>query len=453
MNEAWLPKIGSAAIKYQAIADALGNAIESGALRAGERLPPQRDLANRLGVDLTTVTKAYDAVRQKGLIEARGRAGSFVREARLVDIDDRREVDGGMNMPPELPGKLLERAIAETTSTLLLSGSPLRLQYQRAGGSTQDRAIADKLLTRRGFASEPQQLLIAAGGQNALHAVLSAITRPGDRIACGRHVYPGFRAAAERRSVELVALDELTADGLRAAHAERALKALYVVPTNDNPTTTTLDAGERKALADALDELGVQVIEDDAYGALCAQPRAPIASIAPHLGWYIASTSKIISPALRVAFVRAPSAVAALRLSAEIHESAIMAPPLNAAAVSQWIVDGTYDRLLDCMRSEIAHRRSIAAEVLAGLDYQSHPQGYHLWLRLPDQVRPRDLADLMRPTGLSVIAGEQFAVGTAAAHAVRVSLGGLTNHAQLRQGLAMLHHYATSPGLRSGVLI
>jgi DNA-binding transcriptional MocR family regulator len=356
-----------------------------------------------------------------------------------------------MNMPPELPA--LAHAIAGTASALLLNGSSSRLQYQPAGGAAQDRAAGAALLRGLGLPAEQDRVVVTAGGQNALHAILGAALQPGDAIACGAFVYPGLRGAAERLGMRLVPLPEFGADSLRRACREQTIRALYVVPSNDNPTTRTLSVEERRAIAAVAGEFGVQVIEDDAYGALATAPIDPISSFVPDLGWYVASTSKILSPALRVAFVHAPNVVAALRLSADVHETAVMAPPLNVAIVARWIADGTYDRLLGGMRAEAAHRQSIAAEALAGLDYDSHPQGYHLWLRLAEGIRPRDLADLMRATGLSVTAAEQFAVEAADAQAVRVSLGGLAGHGQLRQGLRIVHGYATASRLRPAALI
>ena len=89
MTDGWLPDLDHiAGPKYAAIADALSAAVDRGELPGGTRLPPQRDVAARLGVDLTTVTRAYDEARRRGLIEARGRAGSFVRAPQRVEIAD-----------------------------------------------------------------------------------------------------------------------------------------------------------------------------------------------------------------------------------------------------------------------------------------------------------------------------------------------------------------------------
>lgn len=453
-NVTWLPDLARAeGAKYQAIVDALGTAIDRAKLRGGDRLPPQRALADRLGVDLTTVTKAYDTARQRGLIEARGRAGTFVREPASVPAPDPAQVDMGMNMPPDVPGGMLGRAIAETTAALLATGGMARMHYQPAGGAPLHRAAGARLLTEGGLASTEEQVIVTAGGQNALHAILGATLSPGDAVACGRFVYSGFKALAERLGLCLVPLAEMSADALDKAYRHQPVKALYVVPTNDNPTALTLDPGERRAMADMARRHGVQIIEDDAYGRLAADPIMPIAGFAPERSWHVASMSKLVSPALRVAFVRAPDVASALRLAADVHETAVMAPPLNAALVTAWLEDGTFGRLLAAMRRESAVRQALAAGILADVEYQAHPQGYHLWLALRPGLAAADLVDAMRPTGLSVVAGTRFAVTPDAPQAVRVSLGGLIDRDRLAGALRLFHGHVASPFARMAPLV
>jgi DNA-binding transcriptional MocR family regulator len=445
MTDDWLPDLHrTAGPKYAAIADALGAAVDRGDLPGGTRLLPQRDLAARLGVDLTTVTRAYDEARRRGLIEARGRAGSFVRAPQRVEIADLARVDTGMNLPPELPGGLLARTITDTVGALLLDASPLRLQYQAMGGSAEDRAAGVRFLATAGLSAEPDQLVLAAGGQNALHAILGLALRPGDAVLCRRFVYSGFRTIAQRIGLRLVGLDTLDAISISTAcAADPKIRAIYLVPTNDNPTAETLDEAARHEIAAAVTRHDLQLIEDDAYGALATTPVAPLAAHAPDRSWYIASASKIISPALRVAFVRAPNVAAALQFAGQVHQTAVMAPPLNTAMLTRWIDDGTAARLIAAMRAEAARRQALAARLLDGLDFTAHSQGYHLWLRLPDTLAPNDLADAMRPTGLSVMPADRFAAGDARANAVRVSLGGLADEDQLVRALRILHGHAS----------
>lgn len=450
MADTWLPDLDrQAGSKYQAIAGAIRTAIEGGQLQPGDRLPAQRGLAETLGVDLTTVTRAYDLVQREGLIEARGRAGSFVRGLRDVVPVEATSFDAWMNMPPDLPGGMLPSLIADTTRALLASSGASRLQYLPAGGTAQARAAGAALLSARDIPSHADQVLVTSGGQHALHAILQGAFSPGQTIACGPFVYSGFKALAARMGLRLHPLPDMTAAALADACRHHAVGGLYLVPTNDNPTAATLPEAERRAIAELARSQALRIIEDDAYGPLAADAIPPLAHFAPECCWHIASTSKIISPALRVAFLRAPDMGAALRLAAVLHESAIMPPPLNVAMVCSWLADGSFAECVAAMRAEASWRQRLADEILGppgGTHARwRHPEGYHFWLTLPSGITPGTLSEAMRPTGLSVVPGERFALEPGLGEAVRVSLGGPIGRERLESALRVLQVHLTSP--------
>lgn len=427
---------------YVAIADAIDDAVRSGRLRGGERLPPQRELAAALGVDLTTVTRAYGLARDAGLIQGSGRLGSHVRNIAEVPQPDI-AADSGMIMPPQPAFALLPDALRTGMARLLRAGgqSPL-LQYQPTGGSLRDRREAANAFTARSLPTSEAEVILAAGGQNALHAILGTIFAPGDIVAAGRFTYPGLLALARRFGLRLhpLAIDRegIMPDAIEAA-ARAGARALYVVPTDDNPTTATLPLARRRAIADIARAHGLTIVEDDAYGRLPADPLPSLASFAPELTWHIASVSKIISPTLRVAHVRAPSEQAAGRLAADIHETAVMAPPLNAALVTSWLRDGSFTRLVAAVRDEGIARQRIVARMLKGIDHAAHPEGYHHWLRLPEGIDPARIAAIVRPAGLSIVPSATFAIDPAEVEpALRISIGGAIDHDRLARACERL---------------
>lgn len=440
--QSWMPEIGADdGPKYAAIAASLTRAIRDGQLRPGERLPAQRDLAQRLGVDLTTVTRAYGMVRDSGLIEGSGRLGSFVRNDLPMPALETDDV--GMNMPPQPASALLDEALRSGTAALLRAGgaTPL-LQYQPSSGSRHDRAAAAAAMAAYGLPSAEEEIVITAGGQNALHAILGAGMESPPVLAVGHHVYPGLLALAARFGLRLMPVagdvEGLDPDALSAA-ARAGASAVYVVPSNDNPTTATMGNERRRAIAEVARRHGLTVIEDDAYGRLPATPLAPIAAYAPERTWHIASLSKIISPALRVAHVRAPSTRDAWRLAADVHETAVMAPPLNVALISLWLRDGQLDALVAAVRAEARVRQRVIARPLAALDHAVHPDGYHVWLRGHPGVGAAELAAALRPTGLSVVPGERFLVDRSQTSPfVRLSIGGAIGHERLRRAFEAL---------------
>jgi DNA-binding transcriptional MocR family regulator len=432
--------------KYLAITKALARDVAAGTLAEGARLPPQRVLAEALGVNLTTVTRAYGEAHRLGLVEGSGRRGSFVRR-RVANgpAPSRAEIpDTGMNAPPELSGGLVATAFRDTLKALAIrSDLSAAFHYQPSGGLPAAREAGARLLCERGIPCTDDMLLVTAGGQHALHAVVSAALRADDRVAVAPHIYPGFLALARRYGLRLrvVAVDDegLLPDALDAACRNEAIRAVYIVPTNDNPTTATMGMARRAALAEVAGRHGLRIIEDDAYGLLPEQPLAPIASLAPERTWHIASVSKILAPGLRVAWAHAPSVGQAWRLAADIHETAIMAPPLNAAVVADWIGDGTFGRLVAAVRDEAQARQAIAAACLDPASFRAQPEGYHLWMPLPDGVDAGQIVGHLRPHGLSVVAGDAFAVEPAGTtSALRVSIGGLVSRARLERGLRLL---------------
>lgn len=446
-DDAWVSDIaGASGPKYKAVTAAIAAAVARGELRHGDRLPPQRDLAMRLGIDLTTVTKAYDLARQRGLIVARGRAGSFISDdVRTGQAATAAQSDIAMNSPPIPIESRLPEMMALALATLARTDGLARLHYQRPGGAAADRETGAELLTRVGLSSQVEQIVVTAGGQNGLHGVAATILKPGDRVACGRFVYPGFHAIARRIGVTLVALPEISAAALETAHAAAPLRALYVVPTNDNPTATTIATKDRQDIAAWAQGAGVQIIEDDAYGLLPDAPISAIASFAPEISWYVASMAKIITPALRVGFVRAPGVAEAMQLASCQHESAVMAPPLNVAMVSLWVADGSFDTLVDAVRKEATWRQKLARTVLGDGRHSAHPQGYHLWLPLSEGSNPDMLAAALALDGLSAVPSARFAVAPDAPTTMRISLGGTIDRRGLSRALHRLAAHLWSP--------
>jgi DNA-binding transcriptional MocR family regulator len=448
----WSPDIdGIHGPKYLAISSALERDIDMLRLRPGDRLPPQRELADALNVDLGTVTRAYAEARRLGLIDADGRRGSFVRETAATAVSTRQApFETGMNLPPlPISSSLPERYAADMREILAGPAAANRLQYQPSGGAPQDRQAGAQWLAQRGIAASEDTVIVASGAQTALHAIANSILEAGEAICTGGFVYPGWLAIARRLGVRIIPVGEdeqgLDPAALEAACAVQAIKAVYLVPTNDNPTTATMGIDRRQAIVAVARRHDLRIIEDDAYGRLSPVPLAPLASLAPERTWHVASLSKIVSPALRVAYVCAPSLGDAWRLAADVHETTIMPPPLNVALVTKWLQDGTLADLIAEVRTECVVRQAIVASILPPASYRSNPEGYHLWIPLTDKLAPAEVVSALTPLGLSVVASAVFAADrSATAAAVRISIGGSISRESLSRAIllldTLLHH-------------
>ena len=445
---AWRPRLtNDGNLKYLSILEALEADIRTGALQPGERLPPHRAIAEAIGVDLTTVTRAFNEAKIRGLVQATAGRGTFVRvgiaNTESAAFDHATSIDLSMNSPPQPDAAHVNELIAATTSQVL-SGprAPFLLHYQESSGSASDRAAAAFWLGRRIAGIALPRVLLSSGAQCALYAILATLLTRGDAIATGAFVYPGLKAIAEQNGFRLAAL-AMDSDGIIPKSFEDLCrrdppKALYVIPTMDNPTTATLPAARRVALADIARRFAVAIIEDDPYAPLAANSLEPIASTAPDITWHIATLSKCATPALRIAYVAAPSAAAALRLQSVLRATNLMPAPVNAAICSNWITNGKLDLIASAIRRENNARHELARIAFGNEQFAADPDGHHIWLQLPAFWRADDFADHAARSGVSVVPASAFAISENNTQAVRLSIGVAPSRAVLNDAMSTL---------------
>lgn len=443
----WTPRVEKAGGPiYLAIADAISAAIAVGDLHPGEQLPTHRALANALSVDLTTITRAYVEARRRGLLEATVGRGTFVRtQTKAAPVRGERQrgpVDLGMNLPPLPSDPPLQDLLRQGLSRVLTGADPTELLTYRSGAGTADERAsgADWLRPVLGEIG-PERVLISPGAQPALLAVLGFLAGVGDTVLTDRLTYPGVRGAAAQLGIRLVgvASDQhgLVPDAVEEACRAVQPKALYCIPTINNPTAATMPVARRRALADLARRHGLRILEDDAYGLLPSDPIPAIATFAPEVTLYVSTVSKVISPALRLAYLVAPDAAQAARLATGLRANVLMASPLITALMASWVREGVAGAILSAVRRESAGRQKLARNILPPGSFEAHPEGLHLWLRLPQRWDRRDFVAHLRQRGLAVVPSDAFAVESSepAPDAVRVSLGAAANREALREAL------------------
>ncbi|MFY7958452.1 MAG: PLP-dependent aminotransferase family protein [Elsteraceae bacterium] len=441
----WKPKIRKAeGPVYLAIADALSADVQSGQLAPGARLPPQRALAEALGIDFTTVSRGYAEARKRGLVEGRVGQGTYVRGRRSegARTETGGLVDMSMNLPPRFEDPALEDRMWDGIEGLRRrDGLDLLLRYQEPGGAARDRAAGANWLQARSPGVTPDRLLVSPGAQGALLAIVSLLAPTGSTICAEFLAYPGLRSLAAHLKLQLIGVP-LDVDGpipeafdeICAVHRPRAF---YCNPTQHNPTTRTIPLARREALIRVARQRQVPIIEDDAYGFLPLKSPPAFAALAPDLVYYIAGLAKCLAPALRIAYVAAPDARVAARVAAAIRATAATASPLTAAIASCWIEEGVAGRILSAIRRETAARTAIAADILRGQTMLNDPESFHLWLTLPAPWTRAEFAARLRVSGVGVVTSDAFALG-APPEAVRIGLGASENREALRKSLEVL---------------
>ena len=457
----WKPRlIENARMKYLGIVEALETDIRSGRVARGDRLPAQRAIAEALGVNLTTVTRAFNEARRRGLVEAQAGRGTFISE--VIDGEPVRQmqplIDLSMNIPPQPSDVDFRKIFPQGVAGILGSARGLlSLHYQESTGAEADRQAAAAWLASRIEGLTTDRLIITGGAQSALFGVCELVLNRGDVVATGAMTYPGLKAVAIQKGIALkpLEMDErgIIPEAFEKVCRDNSPKALYVIPSIDNPTTATLPEGRRRELAVIARKYGVDVIEDDPYAPLRSERTVSIAELAPDITWHIATLSKCASPALRVAFVVAPNSSKALRLASVLRATILMAPPLMSALVSRWITEGTLDGIVTAIRAENQERQKLARSILGDQGFSADPHGHHLWLQLPEHWRAADFAEHADRAGISIVPASAFATVAHPIEAVRISLGVAPDREDLEDGLTQLASLITQPSLSTRAVV
>ena len=461
----WTPDIsGYEGPKYRALADAIADAVSSGKLSEGERLPTHRDLAWRLGVTVGTVTRAYALAQARGLISGEVGRGTYVLSKHdRSKVPPRMEAFNFPMAPFDRPGSGIENPsgpivmnqnfsadpwVSELMAQVMQRlADPSRLSalegYLPSNGLQRHRAAARNWLQGFGIERDEESILIVNGCQHGLSVAFMALARPGDTILLESLTWPGAKQMAEMLGLKVaaVAIDDqgILPDSFEAACRETAPRLLYTVPTLHNPTASVLSEERRRAIARIAGNHGVFIVEDDVFGYVVEDAPPPISNFAPDLGIYVTSLSKPVAPILRAGFISAPAELVP-RLAAAVRATALMPSPLNMELAAELILSGAAAVAADRQRQKAAERQKMAADILGAAKRLSHPCGTHIWLALPPLWTGETFAAEALARGVAVTPGNAFAVeeNANARQAIRVCIGTESNQERIRDGLEIV---------------
>lgn len=442
----WQPSLDSHLPLYLALADALARDLSAGLLQPGVRLPPQRELADFLGVTVGTVSRGYAEAERRGLVRGEVGRGTFIRGSQSRDPWPSSDEDAGLiDFSLSLPVVLPEEGAALAATLRHLSAEPgvdALLHYRPETAAPHQRQAAAEFLNRLGFRLGGEDILVTAGSQQGLNAVLASIFSAEQLLISGELTYPSIKAQAASHGLRLkgVALDKegMRPDAVAAlCEQEPRVAGLYLVPTIQNPTTGTMSPARRRELAELAEAHDLWIIEDDVHSFLPTRHQPPIAVDYPDRTIYLCSLAKCLAPGLRTGFITAPKRVVPALRSA-IHAGVWMAAPLMVEIATRWLVDGTADRLIEAKRRETRARQQIVADILGPWPYRADPEGYIVWLELPEPWYSDQFVTRARERGVIVVGAGAFAVGRRnLPQAVRISIG-QTTRADLEKGLKTL---------------
>lgn len=442
----WLPKLNRDTRSLgTALIEALEADILNGILLPGQKLPPQRELADQLGINLSTVTRAFRTCELKGLIHGVVGRGTFVAsDARIpLSLVTEDNSTGVLDMGQVLPLPCLDHMVAGWVRDQLPSMDlePL-LRYPEPSGLKIHREIGAQWLSRFGITANREDVVITPGTQNALTNCLVSLFRPGDRVAVDALTYPGFKSLAALVGIRLVPIamtpEGMSVQGLLHACRNEGVKGIYLMPEVQNPTTAFMTEARREELAAVIRQHQLILMEDDTYSYTGDMGRTPMCARVPEQGIYLAGTSKMLGPGFRITFAKVPKSLQA-SFEKGLLNTTWMASPINAEIITRLIRSGKAVEAIHLKREESARRFSLAMDCLGALGLQGREHGFFAWLPLPSGYTGREFELSARAAGVQVFCAEKFAVGSGAvSSAVRISLSSASNIQELARGLQLL---------------
>ncbi len=468
---------------YQQICQGLREAILSGELAEGIRLPTERAFAHTLGVNRTTVMNAYNELASEGLIERHVGRGTVVRRSyvpepgepfesetpswlfglaegedallgpharvlsEITSMGERKEIislAAGTPALDMLPATLLTTLFAEG----LFNSRQSALGYCPVEGLQSLRRGIAARMRKRGVAIDLQHVLILSGSTQGIGLVSRFLLNPGDEVIVEVPTYLGaistFRALGARIIGVPMDNEGMRVDLLESILARRHPRFIYTLPTFHNPTGITMSLERRKRLLLLAKRYQIPILEDDAYGEIFFEGREtqPLKAMDKHEQvLYLSTYSKVLAPGLRVAWLVAPpTMIERLSLHKQVFD-------LNTNALGQWAVSELLQRdLMDAHLQMLQHyyqrKRDCMLQAIAthwpnGVRVNHSMGGFHLWCRLPGDMRARTLLRESAVEQVAFVIGEPFHVDGGGHQYIRLSFAS-PEEAHIEEGIRRL---------------
>ncbi|MFI6287877.1 PLP-dependent aminotransferase family protein [Streptomyces sp. NPDC051018] len=403
--ELLLPAAGAPARQRgRALQSALRDAVRSGRLAAGTRLPSSRELAADLGVSRGLVTEAYEQLTAEGYLRSDRGSGTWVGAAARAGVRT------AVNLAPRAPGarvdfragtpdlSLFPRAPWAAAHKTVLGRLPHRaLGYPDPRGLPELRtALASLLTRRRGVVADPEHLIVCSGVTQATTLLGFVLHRRGERaIGVEDPGSPGHGAVFTGVGLEMSPLP-LDGEGLAMEPLRRSgVRVVMTTPAHQFPSGIAYSATRRAELLDWARSVDGLIVEDD-YDGDFRYDRAPVGALQgldPDRVAYSGSVSKSLAPGLRLGWLIVPR-----RLMDEVVERKrtldLGNPAIDQALLAHFIERGDYDRQLRRCQRAYRERRDVLvgalAEFFPGTEVSGIAAGLHIIARLPQRYGPED---------------------------------------------------------------
>ncbi|KIO77049.1 hypothetical protein TH53_11765 [Pedobacter lusitanus] len=462
---------------YRQIATGIIEEIKRGRLKPGMALPGTRQLATDLNLNRKTVILAYDSLIAEGWLTSAYKQGTFVSATLPQNIKlyrDHKTAVEDKRIPFRYREQQMTAHLDKANSLVVFNdGLPdvrlapmneLMRAYKRIfqqnakwrmmgygdprGTDRIREAVASMLIHDRGVSVDTGQLCITRGSQMALYLIANVLVEKGDRIVIEDPGYAPAWKVFERAGATLIPVktDEngLCVDELEILCAKTRIKAIYVTPHHQFPTTVSLKIDRRLKLIELSNQYGFAIIEDDYDHEFHFSSKSlfPLASHKNALNViYIGSLSKIVAPALRIGYVRGPQkfidALAALRKMIDVQGDNVM-----EHAVAELMEEGAVKKHAKKAYTIYKDRREYMEKMLyehlgSYVSFKKPEGGLAYWVQFKENRNTVDLAARLLEKGVSVMPTEPFSFHSNSLGALRLGYASLTKD-EMEMGLKMI---------------
>ena len=434
---------------YLSLTQDLEQRIQSGELLEGTKLPPQRELADYLDLNYTTITRVYNMAKKKGLVYGIVGRGTFVAPHASGDITIAERVISsdvielsfvsGFSEYSAPVADALRRVVKKSYLKQLLDYSYIR-------GHPHHLAAGHRWLSQMGIHTDPDHMSIFTGAENALTVALTSFFRAGDTIAVDEYTYSNFIELCHMLSLHLLPIagdnQGMKPDALAKACKTQNIQGIYLMPGGANPTNIFISPARRKRLAQIITSHHLTLIEDDLYGWLegaTGHPTPPLFEYLPSRAFYICGTTKNLCPGLRIAFSAYTDDLKETVLHG-LSNMNIKTSSLDAEVITELILSGDAYPL-------VHHKIELAKEACALFDsifpgVQEGVLSYFRWLPIPGHKKYDIVEQELYQRGVHVYHSGRFQVAPEAKqNYLRISLCSAGNIKKLRKGLLIIKEY------------
>lgn len=421
---------------YLALANLLEEDIDSGKLAPGTKLPPQRELADYLDINFTTVTRAYTLCRDKKLIYAVTGRGSFVemapgKEKQNTDIIELGVVAGFPQVSKDITIAMQSVVAKGYLDRLCTYSAPAGLLHQRAAGA--------QFMLGMGVETDPEHTAVFSGAQSVISTALLALFKIGDRIAVDEYTYFNFIGAAKMAHIilEPVSGDEygMLPDELDKICQRKKISGIFLMPYCANPTAVSMSQQRIVQVAEIIKKHDLILIEDD-HSHYLASGRT-LFSYLPDNTVYICGSSMSLCGGLRLTFA-AFAEKYRQKLLGTLNNLSITTSSIDAELVTELITSRRAERILKTKKNMTEEANAVFYKIFPELEVLTGSVSPFRTLPLPEVFHKHDgqtVENYFRSCGVNVYHSSRFAVKKQHDAFLRLSLSSTGNLQELACGL------------------